>query len=495
MAKTSTWTALRNVSWAGLEAVSSVLVSFVAMLGIARLIGASEFGLGALAIGITQIPGVILGSLFHDALVRNPGIGRRQFDSAWTATLALSAVVTLVCVLLAEPLADFFREPRFAVVFVVMALILIPDSAIATFTAERRRELDFRLVTLQFVIARIVGALAGVLCAVGGLGVWSMVVQQWLTTIIGLSILFAKSPYRPRFLLVLDDLWPMVRFTISIIATQFVIQIAQRLMLIYVARIGDLTLAGYWGLADRLVDAIQRTVTNALYHVSLSHFSKVQDDKVKLGSLVREANAWLASFVFPGMILIAVTGPEIIDVLLGQDWVPAGLPVQVLAIGMIIQLRRLMDHVALNALGRSDIAFKAYALEATLALSALFLLQPTTLLGIAIIRALQPAAGYGLIAYQSRRQTGRSGWLDVADVGRDLLLILLVGVAVWWLHQEFGIMFGGLPQLVASGLAAVAATLGAIALIRPALFVTAWSFLRRKHAAKKDATGEAAAEN
>ncbi len=480
MAKTSTMKALRNVSWAGLEAVSSVLVSFVAMLGIARLIGASEFGLGALAIGITQILGVVLGSLFHDALVRNPDISRRHFDSAWTATLALSALAAVVCVLIAEPLSEFFREPRFALVFTVMAIGLIPDSAIVTLIAERRRELDFRLVTLQFVSARIVGALAGVACAASGLGVWSMIVQQWLTALLGLAILLVLTPYRPRFFLALADLWPMLRFTSSIIATQFVIQIAQRLMLIYVARIGDLTLAGYWGLADRLVDALQRTITNALYHVSLSHFAKVQKDEVRLGILVREANAWLVSLVFPGMVFIAVTGQDIVTVLLGDEWLPAGVAVQVLAIGMMVQLRRLMDHVALNALGRSEVALMAYGLEAALALLVLFLFGPTTLLGIAIIRALQPLAGYGLIALQSIRRTGRSRSGEAIEVGRDSLLAALVGVAVWWLHGEAGMIVDDLPLLIVSAFAALVAALVAIALLRPALLSVAWSELRAR---------------
>jgi len=468
------------VSWAGLEAVSSVLVSFVAMLGIARLIGASEFGLGALAIGITQILGVVLGSLFHDALVRNPDLARRHFDSAWTATLLLSAVAVAFFVAIAVPLATFFNEPRFAIVFMVMAFSLIPDSAIAPLIAERRRELDFRLVTLQFIISRMLGAFAGVACALAGLGVWSMIVQQWLTAMIGLSIMLAKSPYRPSLRLALDDLWPMVRFTSSIIATQFVIQIAQRIMLIYVARIGDLTLAGYWGLADRLIDALQRTITNALYHVSLSHFSKVQDDVARLGVLVREANTWLASLVFPGMILIAVTGQDIVTVLLGEDWLPAGVAVQVLAIGMMIQLRRLMDHVALNALGRSEIALMAYGLEAALALMALFLFGPTTLFGIALIRALQPLAGYGLIVLKSISRTDRSRLREAIEVGRDMVLAVLVGAAVWWLHKEAGAIVDAIPLLIVSAAATAIVALVAIALLRPALLASAWSLIRTK---------------
>ena len=478
MERASRWLALRNVSWAGLEAVSSVLVSFVAMLGIARLIGAAEFGLGALAIGITQMLSVILGSLFHDALVRNPDLTKRHFDSAWTATLLLSGLALLICILLAHPLAHFFDEQRFAAVFIVMAITMIPDSAVVTLIAERRRELDFRLVTLQFLAARLAGALAGVACAFFGLGVWSMIVQQWLTALLGPVILLYFGPYRPQIRLRLADLRPMILFTSSIIATQFVIQFAQRLMLIYVARIGDITLAGYWGLADRLIDALQKTITNALYHVSLSHFALVQSEPARLGKLVRQANAWLAALIMPGLALIAITGPEIIDVLMGDDWAPAGPPMQMLAVGVMVQLRRLMDHVALNAMGRSEIAFMAYGLEAALTLSALLIIGPVTLVGIAVLRAAQPLAGFGLIVLKAVRRTKRKLLIEAGEIGRDLLLTAMVGGTVWWTHGQIAPSMEPVLALIVSTLIALAATMIAIALFRPSLLSLAWSLLR-----------------
>ncbi|MEZ5933579.1 MAG: oligosaccharide flippase family protein [Alphaproteobacteria bacterium] len=475
MAKPAFLTAMRHVGWAGIEVVSSVLVSLLALLGIARLIGATEFGLGVLALGITQILGVVLGSLFHDALVRHPDLTRRHFDLAWTATLLLSIVACVICLIIAEPLAHYFRETRFVPVFLTLALVLVPESLIAPLIAERRRELDFRLVTVQFLIARAVGALAGLVCAAFGLGVWSMVCQQWITAVVGLIILLAKSPYRPRFAGAFADLLPMLRFTSSIIATQFVIQFAQRLLLIYIARIGDLTLAGYWGLADRLIDAVQRTVTNALYHVSLSHFSKVQDDHRRLGELVRQANIWFAGIVFPGLALICVAGPEIIRFLVGDGWGPAGPAVQVLALGVMVQLRRLMDHVALNALGRSDVALLAYGAEAALALLALVAFGPVTLVAIALIRALQPIAGDVIIIAQSIRLTERRVDTELLDVVRDLLFVVVITGAIWWLHHQVGAHHGVLYQLIASTLGTLPVALAAFTLLRPALTASLFS--------------------
>jgi len=287
------WSGVKSVAWAAIEAVSSVLVSVVALLGIARLIGPTEFGLGVLGLGTVQILSVVIGSLFHDALVRDPEISDKHVNAAWTTSLIIAIAACLFCVLLSTPLANYYSAPALAAVFVAFSLMLIPDAVVAPLIAERRRALDFRLVTIQYLIARLIGALIGVAMAAVGYGVWSMVAQQLITAFVGLTIILWRTPFRVRPCFEISVLKPLIVFTSSIIATQFVIQFAQRIILFYVGRVSGITAAGYWGLADRIVDTLQVTITNALYHVSLSHFAKVQDRKEQLGEVIRQANHWL----------------------------------------------------------------------------------------------------------------------------------------------------------------------------------------------------------
>ena len=476
MSEKRSLTGLKNVGWAGVEAISSVLVSVVALLGIAKLIGPTEFGLGALGIGTVQIMTVVIGSLFHDALVRDPKVDLRHINAALTASLLLAIIAFIVCVALAAPLAAYYGADELRLVLIAFAITLIPDAIVVPLIAERRRSLDFRLVTLQYLIARALGAFIGVGMAFAGYGVWSMVTQQVVTSVVGLAIMVASVPFalRPNFAFGL--LKPLLVFTSSIIATQFVIQIAQRILLFYVGRVSGITAAGHWGLADRIIDTLQRTVTNALYHVSLSHFAKVQDQPEKLGELVREANAWLVPAIFAGLVVVAVFGTDIVRLILGDTWAPAGLATQIMAIGAIIQLRRLMDHVVLNALGRAEIAFQAYLLEATLVVVALFLLSPTSLAAIALFRAVQPVFGYGLIASRAIVRTARRWHGEAFDLCIDGLVLSSVAIAVWLVHRSGN----GEPSwmlLVVGVLVAYLAGLLATLLFRPAMSKKTWAHL------------------
>ncbi len=472
------WVGVKNVAWAGIEAVSSVLVSVVALLGIARLIGPTEFGLGALGLGTVQILSVVIGSLFHDALVRDPHISDKHVNVSWTISLIIAILGCLLCFMLSTPLGQYYEAPELAAVFFAFSLMLIPDAITAPLIAERRRALDFRLVTVQYLIARLIGALVGVGMAAAGYGVWSMVAQQLVTSLTGLIIILWRTPFRIRPSLDVKLLKPLLAFTSSIIATQFVIQFAQRIILFYVGRVSGVTAAGYWGLADRIVDTLQVTITNALYHVSLSHFAKVQHQREQLGEVIRQANHWLVPVIFPSLVLVAIFGTDIIGFLLDDAWLPAGAAAQILAIGAIIQLRRLMDHVAMNALGHSSIALQAYGFEACLTTAALFLFMPSSLWVVAIFRAVQPLFGYCLIVYRSMVQTARRWQNELLDLAVDILLTLATAIVVWNVKPYLAAQNTIIMLMIAGIIATVTAGL-LCALFRPAMVRTAWSTIRR----------------
>lgn len=471
------WAGIKNVAWAGIEAVSSVLVSVVALLGIARLIGPTEFGLGALGLGTVQILSVVIGSLFHDALVRDPDVRDDHVNTAWTVSLLISLLAFGLCLALAGPLGQYYEAPKLAFVFIAFSFMLIPDAVIAPLIAERRRALDFRLVTVQYLIARLLGALVGVTMAITGFGVWSMVGQQLITSVAGLVIVLWRTPFRPKFRLELGLLKPLLAFTSSIIATQFVIQFAQRIILFYVGRVSGVTAAGYWGLADRIVDTLQVTITNALYHVALSHFAKVQDRPAQLGEVIRQANYWMVPIIFPGFLLIAIFGTDIVDFLLGDVWQPAGLATQILAIGAIIQLRRLMDHVALNALGHSSIALQAYLLEACLTTAALFFFMPSMLWVVALFRAVQPLYGYCLIVYRALIRTLRGWQSEFFDFAVDILLVLGTAAVVWYV-KPYLVQFNTILALFIAGIIAMITSALLCLLLRPMMVRSAWSQFR-----------------
>src|SRR5579871_1633317 len=96
---------LKSLFWPLVEAGSGVLAGAVAVLIIARIIGAEAFGLGSIALGIVLIAQVGVNSLVHDALVRGERLTSKDFDVAFTASLAGALAIGLLMVITAPLIA------------------------------------------------------------------------------------------------------------------------------------------------------------------------------------------------------------------------------------------------------------------------------------------------------------------------------------------------------------------------------------------------------
>ena len=170
--------AARSLWWSIVETGGLAGLAFVSLAVLARLLTPTEFGLAALALGIVQMLDIATARLFGDAIVQRPDLERRHVASAFWVTLVLGATFSAICWLGGESLASVLDEPRLAAVLGWMSVGLVFSGADAILTAQRRRELDFRVLALRSLVSRVGAASVGIGAALLGYGVWSLVAQQ-----------------------------------------------------------------------------------------------------------------------------------------------------------------------------------------------------------------------------------------------------------------------------------------------------------------------------
>ena len=70
-----------SVFWASAEMTGNTIFAIAAMLLMARLLGPSQFGIGAIAIGTVSCLNVFVEGLFHDGLIQNPDTDDERFET------------------------------------------------------------------------------------------------------------------------------------------------------------------------------------------------------------------------------------------------------------------------------------------------------------------------------------------------------------------------------------------------------------------------------
>lgn len=485
MSGTSRASVAGSVAWAGLESGLSLAISVGSVLTIARLLGASEFGLGSLAHGLVQIPLVLVGSLVHDALVQRAELSEAHWRAGWLASLAAGLLLTLLALASAPFLASMFDEPRLGPLIAAFAPLLLLEAISSPLLALRRRGLDFGGVARRLLLGRGLGAAVGVAAALAGAAAWAIVAQQLVAAGSIALLLQVRGPARPRGPLDRAALLELLRFCRPIVLTQLVIQGSERLFLAYVGHQLSLAAAGYWSLAVRLVENIAGVVMTALYHVSLAFMSRLQGDRATLLVRLDDSLRLLMLAVVPAVAGLLVTADTLVTVAVGPGWTPAASAVQILALGALLLLRRLLPTVALTAAGRPRASLDAYVLENGLTLPLLFLLGPVALPAVAVIRAARAAFGYLVVVRAAARDLGRSWRTELGSLGADLAA-LAAGVVGGVLVRELAAPSGwpAPASLAATATtAALAAALVALAL-QPSLVRALLSRAARTSAAE-----------
>lgn len=416
---------LRSLGWSAIDTLGTLALGLGSIVLLARLIGPTEFGLGALAIGVMLLVLLPTGSLVHDSIVQKAEISPEELDTALCVSMVVAAPTCVAVAALAWPLAELMGEPRLTWVIWALLPTVMAGAATAPLIAERRRAMEFGLVSRWQLASRTAGLALAVGVALAGSGVWAIVAQQLATTGLLALGLVLSSPRPLRWRLKWQAAKPLLGFSHYIVWTQLLLQASDRLFLLAVGYVGGATAAGYWGAASRIVESFTGIVNATSYHVALAHLARLQHDRVALAGATVEGRSLLMLSLVPILTGIASFTDPLIRLTLGEAWLPAGALVLWMLLGALVGTHVLVPAVALNALGHARTNLVAGAATGVATLLGVILAGPVGMTMIAAVRGGAPLAGWLVVERRLARELP-----EVTRHGTsDLLLALFVVIA------------------------------------------------------------------
>ena len=403
--------AARSALWSIVENGGMALISFLSLIVYSRFLSVSDFGLFSIVLAIVELMVMLVNMLFHDALVQRPGITELHYNTAFTATLVLSALLMGVCWLIAPVLAQRAGTPAAAAVLTWSSLSLPLSAAVATIRARQRRQLEFRTLALRLLIGRTLGAVVGIGLVVLGATFWGLVAQYVLVVFFGSVLLWIACSQRPRLRFGFVEFRQLIAFGSFSVAALFLVFSIRRAFIVLAGITLGTHAAGLLNLSFRVVDTFWALVSTAVSQIALPVLSNLTHDDERFKRVFQSACAFTCLTLFFCFTLIASTATEIVQMFFGTPWLGAVPFVTVFALQGIIQASRLQVPPVLTALGRPRDLLIAQGAELAFILGAILIFGVPSVewavglwvtrecLGGSILAALlRRAAGLGLRA-------------------------------------------------------------------------------------------------
>ncbi|NAZ86825.1 lipopolysaccharide biosynthesis protein [Kineococcus indalonis] len=341
-----------GVVWSALQTWTVRATAAGAFIVISRQLQPTEFGLVALAMSVIAVLTLLSDSGLATFIVRDKELDERTRSTAFWTSVALSLVLAGLLALLAGPVSALFDEPDLAPVLRVLSLGVVLTGVNSVPTALLRRDMRFKSLALRGTVATFVGSAVAIVLALAGAGVWALVTQSLVRGAVAAVILWSSVRWFPRSAPHPATARSMLSFGGKLLSIDLLRQVQGRGEEFVLAGAAGANTLGLWTVATRLMRIVQETGSSVVGTVTLSTFSKLQDERPRLHRAYRTSMTAAGLVMFPSMLFIAATGPDLVPFLLGQQWATTGSVAQVTAVSAALGTFGFFDRQVFIAVGR-----------------------------------------------------------------------------------------------------------------------------------------------
>ena len=201
----------RQFAWNFAAQGVGLLLPPLLIIALARMLEPSDFGIFALlTITIAGIQAVSLAPL-GEVIVKSDrdDIG----DFIFTMQLLLGIVLSVLLLISADRVADFFKKPELAGPLRVSCLLLLLTPLVDTAIRLSMRRIEFKAVFVRRVVSPVGNALISLPLARNGMGYWALVWGQIGGILAAGLVVVSMGGWRPRLNLEVRSFHDDLRFS------------------------------------------------------------------------------------------------------------------------------------------------------------------------------------------------------------------------------------------------------------------------------------------
>ncbi len=346
---------VRSFLWQGGAQTVGQTVSWLATIVVIRFLSPADYGLMAMA-------NVFLGFFF---LFADLGFGAATIQASTLERDAIRRMFGIVLIthfggcalmLVMAPLAaDFFHEPRLALVIRVLSLNFLLVAAYTLPQAQVVREMDFRTKARIDMLAVVPAAVIALALAVAGFGVWALVAGGTITHAVKAIGYNLVRPLSLTPLLSWDAMSGLAQFGALVTLDRLLFFMYGQADIVIGGRVLGKEAIGLYAVALSLAVIPMEKILPVITQVAFAAFSRIQADVERVRRNVLRAVQLISLACFPAFLGMAAVAGDLIPVVLGPQWVGMILPFQLLCLTLPLKAVNTLFAPAILAVGHAGL--------------------------------------------------------------------------------------------------------------------------------------------
>lgn len=349
--------AINSMIWVTIDKVGGYFLLFISNMVLARLLMPEDFGCIAMLHVFLAISGIIIHGGFGAALIQKKKPTQVDCNSAFYINIAASIALYFLLFAFAPSIARFYSMPLLCKLLRIFAIILVITSFTVVQLSILKKEFKFKELAVRNLISGFMGAVAGVICAVLGLGVWSLVINALVSSLIGVILLWRASSWRPTLEFSWQSAKELFGFGGFLMLSSIIASIYDELQSILVGKYYSSRELGFVNQARKLESIPSAALSSVVSQVSFPIFSTLKDNTTALKYGLKKNIKSIQYINLPMMLLLMVIAEPLIDLIYGVRWATCVPYFQILCVSRLLGVCVPLNMNIISAKGRGKLYF------------------------------------------------------------------------------------------------------------------------------------------
>ncbi len=416
---------------------------------LARILMPEDFGL----IGILSIF-LVFAQIFIDSgmgsgLVQKQNRTDIDYSTVFLFNVTLSFILYVILFFSSPLIALFFGRVELTLLTRILGLNLVINSFSIVQRSILTINLDFKIFAKVNSLSILISGIVAVVFASFGFGVWSLVFQNLLMSLLTVFLFFYYGNWKFSFKFSTTSFNNLFSYGSKLLFASLYSTSLNEVYNLSISKIYEAKIFGYYTNAKKFSDAISETITSVLQQVTFPILSSLQSDKERLIVVYVKLIRFTSFIVMPFMTLFALIADPFVRLVLTDKWEDSIPILQYLCFARMITPLSAVNLNILKAVGRSDLFLKVDLVKFPLIILVLWITIPHGIIPMVIGNLIVSLISFFINSYMPGKLFGYGALAQIKDMFpiamSTILMALFTYLAMGLFEDSFSkLIFGAI---------------------------------------------------
>lgn len=423
-----------SAMWSIVNQSAGQILALAVFLVTARFVDKDAFGVMAIALVVIEFFRQVLIESVGISLAAKQNPSKDDYNAGFCIILLGSVFSAGIMFLLAHPISVFLNDPEIEKALQMTCLVLLAMGLARTHETWMTKTMQFRLLALRSIIAYIIGGGIGIYMAVKGYGLLSLIVQQIVTSLLNMSLLWIVSDWKPALQCKKDNARALISYARHVALNAFTGVAGVQADTVFSSYYLGAAATGVYNAAKRIVLSAQLMITSSLNNVALPIFAAHADQGEQLKSTYLKATVYTALLTAPLYTGLLFLSGDVVEIILGPKWADVAPILSILCIpGFMASIDQYNTNIRLVG-GRPHRQTWLTAMHTVANLGLLAAFAPFGLKAIAMAIAVKSLLLYPFSLYDALKMVKEKPGRYFLEMMDALIASLFMGAMIY--HME-----------------------------------------------------------